>query len=73
MVERITPCIVLHQLIQPASGIDGSVVADEVLQEENVNYGYDAHAGKYTDMVKAGIIDPVKVVRTALVNAASAA
>jgi chaperonin GroEL len=75
--EKIGVDIVLGALPSPIkqiadnSGIDGSVVADEVLQEKNVNYGYDANAGKYTDMVKAGIIDPVKVVRTALVNAAS--
>ena len=42
--------------------------ADEVLQK-NVNIGYDAHAGEYADMYKAGVIDPVKVVRTALANA----
>ena len=46
-------------------GIDGSVVADEVSQKPT-NTGYDANTGKYVDMFKAGIIDPVKVVRTAL-------
>ena len=51
-------------------GIDGSVVVDEVLQQ-SVNSGYDAKSGEYTDMFKAGITDPVKVVRTALANAAS--
>jgi len=75
--EKIGVDIILGALPAPLkqisdnSGIDGSVVADEVLQNKNVNYGYDANAGEYTDMVKAGIIDPVKVVRTALVNAAS--
>ena len=54
------------------SGIDGSVVADEVAQKP-LNTGYDANAGKYVDMIKAGIIDPVKVVRTALSNAGSIA
>jgi chaperonin GroEL len=54
------------------SGVDGSVVADEVLQKP-VNTGYDANSGKYVDMFKAGIIDPLKVVRTALQNAASIA
>ena len=53
-------------------GIDGSVVADEVSQKPT-NTGYDANAGKYVDMFKAGIIDPLKVVRTALENAASIA
>ena len=52
------------------AGIDGSVVVDEVLQKPT-NTGYDANAGKYVDMLKSGIIDPVKVVRTALANAAS--
>src|SRR5262249_41583212 len=53
-------------------GIDGSVVVDEVSQKAT-NVGYDANAGKYVDMLKAGIIDPVKVVRSALSNAASIA
>jgi chaperonin GroEL len=53
-------------------GIDGSVVADEVNQKPE-NTGYDANSGAYVDMYKAGIIDPVKVVRTALANAASIA
>jgi chaperonin GroEL len=54
------------------SGIDGAVVADEVSQKP-VNTGFDAYTGKYVDMFKAGIIDPLKVVRTALQNAASIA
>jgi chaperonin GroEL len=53
-------------------GIDGSVVADEVSQK-GVNIGYDANACEYVDMFKAGIIDPTKVVKTALSNAASIA
>ena len=53
-------------------GIDGSVVADDV-SERGVNIGYNANTGEYVDMYKAGIIDPVKVVRTALANAASIA
>ncbi len=48
------------------------MVADEVRQKAG-NVGYDANAGKYVDMFKAGIIDPLKVVRTALENAASIA
>jgi chaperonin GroEL len=48
------------------------VVADEILQKSG-NIGYDANTGEYVDMYKAGIIDPVKVVRTALANAASIA
>jgi len=48
------------------------VVVDEV-REKPTNTGYDANAGKYVDMLKAGIIDPVKVVRSAFSNAASIA
>ena len=53
-------------------GLDGAVIVDEVL-EKPTNTGYDAHAGKYVDMFKAGIIDPLKVVRAELINAASIA
>jgi chaperonin GroEL len=76
--EKIGIDIVLHALSAPMkqiadnSGIDGSVVVDEVSQKPT-NTGYDANSAKYVDMVKAGIIDPVKVVRSALSNAASIA
>jgi chaperonin GroEL len=53
-------------------GVDGAVVAEEVTGKA-ANTGYDANTGKYVDMYKAGIIDPLKVVRTALENAASIA
>ena len=53
-------------------GIDGSVVVDEV-SEKALNIGFNASTGKYEDMLKAGVIDPVKVVRTALTNAGSIA
>jgi chaperonin GroEL len=53
-------------------GLDGSVIADEVGQK-SVNVGYDANKAEYVDMYKAGIIDPLKVVRSALSNAASIA
>lgn len=55
------------------SGLDGSVVVSEILVSENPNFGYDANAGKYCDLVEHGIIDPTKVLRTALQNAASVA
>jgi chaperonin GroEL len=55
------------------SGADGAVIADEVRQQKNVNTGYDANTGDYVDMVKEGIVDPTKVVRSALQNAASIA
>ncbi|QEG23582.1 chaperonin GroEL [Mariniblastus fucicola] len=51
-------------------GIDGSVVAD-IVSGKPTNQGYNAYTAEYTDMYKAGVIDPVKVVRTALANAAS--
>jgi len=55
------------------SGTDGAVVADEVRQQKNPNVGYNANDGQYVDMFKAGIVDPTKVTRTALQNAASIA
>ncbi|MCA9185461.1 MAG: chaperonin GroEL [Pirellulaceae bacterium] len=61
----------LRQIVDNG-GTDGSVIADEVSQKAK-NIGYDANSGQYVDMVKAGIIDPLKVVRTALINAASIA
>ena len=76
--EKIGVDIILSALAAPLrqiadnGGIDGSVVVDEVKQKP-LNSGYDAKTAQYTDMFKAGIIDPVKVVRTALANAASIA
>jgi chaperonin GroEL len=57
------------------SGTDGAVVADEVRQrgEKSAHVGYNANTGEYVDMFKAGIVDPTKVVRSALQNAASIA
>jgi len=54
-------------------GIDGSVVADTVRENKDFGFGYDANLATYCDLFKAGVIDPVKVVRTALKNAASIA
>ncbi len=74
--EKIGVDIILTALSAPLrqiadnGGIDGSVVVDEVTQK-SANVGYDAKVGDYGDMFEAGIIDPVKVVRTALANAAS--
>ena len=76
--EKIGIDIVLSALEAPIrqiaenGGLDGSVVADEVAHKD-LSVGYDANKGEYVDMVKAGIIDPVKVVRVALTNAASIA
>jgi chaperonin GroEL len=54
------------------SGADGAVVADEIKQQKS-NVGYNANTGEYVDMFKAGIVDPTKVTRSALQNAASIA
>jgi chaperonin GroEL len=55
------------------AGVDGSIVIGKLLEQNNTNFGFDAQAGEYTDLVKAGVIDPTKVVRTALQDAASVA
>jgi chaperonin GroEL len=55
------------------AGEDGEVVVAEVLENKNASYGYNAATGEYVDMFKAGIIDPTKVAKTALLNAASVA
>ncbi|WP_022728196.1 chaperonin GroEL [Fodinicurvata sediminis] len=62
----------VRQIAQNA-GLDGAVVAGKLAESKDYNYGFDAYKGEYTDMVKAGIIDPTKVVRTALQDAASIA
>ncbi len=55
------------------SGLEGSVIIDKIMCEGKVNYGFDASAEVYTDMLEAGIVDPTKVTRSALQNAASVA
>ncbi|MFH1157810.1 MAG: chaperonin GroEL [Pseudomonadota bacterium] len=55
------------------AGVEGSIVVGKLMEQKNPTFGYDAQNGEYTDMVKAGIIDPVKVVRCALQDAASIA
>jgi chaperonin GroEL len=55
------------------AGIDGSIVIGKLQDKSDANYGYDAQTGEYVDMLKAGIIDPTKVVRLALQDAASVA
>ena len=59
--------------ISENAGTEGSVVVGKLLEQDDANFGYDAQADQYTDLVKAGIVDPVKVVRTALQDAASVA
>ena len=62
----------IRQIVEN-SGLDGAVVAGKLLESDDTNYGFDAQALEYTDMIKAGIIDPTKVVRCALQDAASVA
>jgi chaperonin GroEL len=71
--------IIKHALEAPVrqiaenAGEDGSVVAGKLRESTDTNFGFDAQKGEYTDMVRTGIIDPVKVVRVALQDAASVA
>ena len=62
----------LRQIAENA-GEDGAVIAGKTLEKDEYNYGYDAQTGEFKDLVQAGIIDPTKVVRTALQDAASVA
>jgi chaperonin GroEL len=62
----------LRQIAENA-GEDGAVIAGKTLENDEYNYGFDAQTGEFKDLVKAGIIDPTKVVRTALQDAASVA
>jgi chaperonin GroEL len=61
------------RLIAENSGTDGSIIVGKLLDSKDANYGYDAQKGEFTDMIQAGIIDPTKVVRHALQDAASVA
>lgn len=75
--EKTGVDIVRRALVAPIkqiatnSGLDGSIVAAKVMENEDPNFGFDALTGKYGDMVKAGVIVPTKVERSALQNAAS--
>ncbi|MBL8834876.1 MAG: chaperonin GroEL, partial [Alphaproteobacteria bacterium] len=77
--QRVGIEIVRKALQAPArqiaenAGADGSVVVGKVLEAKGTNFGFDAQKGEYVDMIKAGIIDPTKVVRLALQDAASVA
>jgi chaperonin GroEL len=79
--ERLGAEIVARALEKPVrtiaenSGVDGAVVADEVKTrgEQSPNIGYNANTGEYVDMFQAGIVDPTRVTRSALANAASIA
>ena len=77
--EKTGACIILKALEEPIrqiaknAGLDGSVIVDKVISSKKTNYGYDALNNKYCDMVESGIIDPTKVTRSVLQNAASVA
>ncbi|MEE8227345.1 MAG: TCP-1/cpn60 chaperonin family protein, partial [Kiloniellales bacterium] len=77
--QRVGIDIVRRALRTPArqiaenAGADGSIVIGKLTEKVEYNRGFDAQSGKYVDMIKAGIIDPTKVVRTALQDAASVA
>jgi chaperonin GroEL len=62
----------IRQIVEN-SGVEGSIVVGKLLEQKSATYGFDAQAEEYTDMIESGIIDPVKVVRTALQDAASIA
>lgn len=70
-----SPCSCPHcvQAISYNAGVAGDVIVGKLLEQNDPRLGYDASTAKYVDMIKAGIIDPTKVVRTALQDAASVA
>ena len=77
--EKTGAKIVLRAIEEPVrqiaanAGLDGSVIVNNILNSNKPNYGFDALKDEYTDMVESGIIDPTKVTRSALQNAASVA
>ena len=77
--EKTGAQIVLRAIEEPVrqiaknAGLDGSVIVNNILTSKKANYGFDALKDEYTDMVASGIIDPTKVTRSALQNAASVA
>ena len=77
--EKTGAKIVLRAIEEPVrqiaanAGLDGSVIVNNILNSDKPNYGFDALKDEYTDMVESGIIDPTKVTRSALQNAASVA
>ena len=77
--EKTGMSIVLKALEEPVrqialnSGLEGSVIIDKILTSGKIGYGFDAYKEEYCDMIPAGIVDPTKVTRSALQNAASVA
>ena len=77
--EKTGAQIVLKALEEPVrqiavnAGLEGSVIIDKIIRSRKVGYGFDAYKEEYVDMIPAGIVDPTKVTRSALQNAASVA
>lgn len=77
--ERVGIDIIRRALVTPArqialnAGVDGSIVVGKLVESKDHNFGYNAQTHEYGDMIKQGIVDPTKVVRTALQDAASIA
>ncbi|HEZ7989332.1 MAG TPA: chaperonin GroEL [Ruminococcus sp.] len=77
--EKTGAKIILKALEAPVrqiaenAGLEGSVIVDKIIRSRKVGYGFDAYNEVYTDMIPAGIVDPTKVTRSALQNAASVA
>lgn len=77
--EKTGALIVLKSLEEPIrqialnAGLDGSVIISKILESDKSNYGFDAYSETYGDMIEKGIVDPTKVTRSALQNAASVA
>ena len=77
--EKTGVAIVLKALESPIrqiavnAGLEGSVIVEKIISSGKANYGFDAYSETYTDMMSAGIVDPTKVTRSALENAASVA
>ncbi len=77
--EKTGVCLVMKALEAPMrqiaenAGFDGGVIIDKILSSGKAAYGFDAYKEEYTDMLEAGIVDPTKVTRSALQNAASVA
>ena len=65
----VTPCM---QIAENA-GVSGEIVVGKIMENKDYNFGYNAQTGEYVDMMKSGIIDPAKVVKTAIMAAASTA
>jgi chaperonin GroEL len=77
--EQIGVALVRRAIEEPTrqiagnAGQEGSIVVERIREKDDLNYGYNAQTDKFEDLVKAGVIDPTKVTRTALQNAASIA